>query len=656
MKKWQHGALIFLRGTSLSLLIILLFGLLFESKESRTEKPLFINLIDNSSSMLNYRDSTSVKKNIASFREGLEERYGDRFEIIDYYLDESIKDSVLDFKGQLTDLNQGFELIYNQFYSRNIGGICLISDGNYNTGSNPLYTAERIRMTPVFSIGVGDTVTKKDQMIRNVLANSVAFTGNQFPVEIELEADRMPGARAKVSIFSGGQVVATRDFVYSNDNHATQRVDFLLEAKTPGFVHYTVVLEKISGEITYVNNSQSFYMEVLDSRSKVLILSEAPHPDVSAVKQVLDRDDKLTVISKLYSDWDKDLKEVELLVVHGFHGSEARQIIRQIKSKGIPVFYLADLRTGNNDLKDLGISANVPSGSREDEVQGYPQSSFQLFELSEELKQLIDKAPPVHVRFGSTTLRAGDLLIGQRVGPVKKSDPVFFFGGNMNDKYAVFLGEGLWRWKLYEFQRTGEFKGFEELISKTAQYLLVKSNKEPLRVLLKNRYSEIKDVLVNAEFYNASMERIIEPDISLELKDEQGRTINYQFSKNTADYTLNIGKLKAGKYKWKAATKYDGKSYRKEGEFVVEKIELEAKNRASNFNLLYQISEKTNGSFHELKDSDRLLGEIAERDDIVDVVYEESDFRDLIDIVWMLVLLALFLSLEWFLRRWKGSY
>lgn len=606
--------------------------------------------------MKNYSDSSSIENNIAQYRKELKERYGDRFDILDYYLDESINDSILDFKGKLSNLDQGFEKVYNQFFGRNIGGVCLISDGNYNSGINPLYTAEKISLTPVFTLGIGDTILKKDQLIRNVLTNSVAFLGNKFPVEVEIQADRMQGARSRLMIIQNGQTIASKDIVYGQETKAHTKLDFLLEAQQVGFNQYQIVLEHIDGEVTYSNNDQRFFIEVIDSRSKVLILAESPHPDVSAVKQALDKDDKLTITSKLYSEWDGDLKDVELLVAHGFHKERSKEVIHQIKRKGIPVFYLADNSTTNNDLKDLGVSLNVPSGTKLDEVQGYVEPSFQLFELSPELVSLLEKSPPVHVRFGNTKTTSGDVLIGQRLGPVKKVDPLYFFGGNLNEKYAVFTGEGLWRWKLYEYQRTKENKGFIDLIRKTVQYLIVKSNKEPLRVILPNRFNEIKDILINAEFYNASMESITEPDISLEIKDEKGRTYNYQFSKNDVDYTLNVGKLESGKYTWKASTTYNKRNYSKQGEFIVENIALESKTMNANFSLLFQISDKTNGSFHRLKDYNSLLEEIGERGDIVNVVYEESSFKDLIDIIWILIIIIVALSAEWFLRRWKGSY
>jgi len=50
------------------------------------------------------------------------------------------------------------------------------------------------------------------------------------------------------------------------------------------------------------------------------------------------------------------------------------------------------------------------------------------------------------------------------------------------------------------------------------------------------------------------------------------------------------------------------------------------------------------------------LEEIASRDDIAAVQYEEKAFLSLIDLSWLLGFLVTLASLEWFLRRFKGSY
>ena len=52
--------LICIRSFALFLLFILLFDIIFQFKETKIKKPIFITLTDNSSSLLNYSDSNYV--------------------------------------------------------------------------------------------------------------------------------------------------------------------------------------------------------------------------------------------------------------------------------------------------------------------------------------------------------------------------------------------------------------------------------------------------------------------------------------------------------------------------------------------------------------------------------------------------------------------
>jgi uncharacterized membrane protein len=51
-----------------------------------------------------------------------------------------------------------------------------------------------------------------------------------------------------------------------------------------------------------------------------------------------------------------------------------------------------------------------------------------------------------------------------------------------------------------------------------------------------------------------------------------------------------------------------------------------------------------------------MLDELAKRNDIATVTYEDHTFDDLLDSLWIFALLFALLAGEWFLRRYFGSY
>lgn len=652
---WLRTLLTFLRASALFLLGILLLGILLETSETKLEKPVFIVMVDNSSSMKNYKDSTIVAKKIQDFETALEQKYADRFDVVTYTVDDDVRTDKPNYQGKVSNLDAGFSHIYNQFYNRNIGGICFVSDGNYNQGNSPQYTAEKIAMTPIFSVGVGDTVKKRDQLIRHVAVNDIAFYKNQFPIEIDIEASKMGKAKAVIDLYQGKDKIASQNIQYNGEALDFQHVSFVVDANTIGFVNYTVRLQILDGESSKENNARSMYIEVIDSRSQILILSQAPHPDVAAIKQVLDKDPNAQVTSELVADWKGQLKDVELLIWHGAGNTQNVALTNEIKRLKIPVWYIIPSAANRNGVSALGIGVSLPGDRRTDEVQGYASSGFQLFEISEKVDAMLSKAPPITVKFGTTQVE-GAALISQRIGPVKKKDPVLVFGKNAQSKHAVFIGEGLWRWRLSEYARTKKHEGFEELIQKTVQYLVVRKNTDPFRVNLPKRFTTNDEVIIQAEFYNEAFEPITTPDVQLELKDEANKVVPYTFAKNAKDYTLGLGKMAPGKYAWKATTSFNGKKYQKDGVFIVEEISLESLATSADHNLLKLMADQSSGKFYSLAQLDQLLKDLDTRKDIVTVAYEETDYSDLIDWKWIFVLAALFLATEWFLRRWHGTY
>jgi hypothetical protein len=145
--------LIGLRFLSLFLIVILLLGILLESISYKEEKPIFLTLLDDSSSMLNYEDSTAVKSTISAFQKELKEKFGDQFEYETVGLDlASVNVDSLVFNAVSTDIDHALKGLYDQYYNRNLGGIVLISDGNYNRGANPIYSGEKFKFVPIYSL------------------------------------------------------------------------------------------------------------------------------------------------------------------------------------------------------------------------------------------------------------------------------------------------------------------------------------------------------------------------------------------------------------------------------------------------------------------------------------------------------------------------
>ncbi len=608
--------------------------------------------------MLNYSDSSRISKNLDLFREALNTDLGNDYEIVEMHVgDQAGYGRRNGFTDPLSDHQAGFARIQSDYYNRNVGGVIFISDGNFNKGSNPIYTAEKINLTPVFTLGVGDTTPKRDHYIRNISSNDLTFYKNKFPVEVDIEGIKMGKQGATVTLSQDGKVIGSQRIQYKDGRRDFEHVSFLVEANRIGFQTYTVNVSKATNEHNYKNNSRVFYIEVIDARNKVVLLAGAPHPDIAAMKDALDQDENLEVVSTLIKDWNKDLNNVDLVIWHEPGNSFDGNLHDRLMAAKIPLFYIIGPNTSAGVTNKLNAGFQSGGGSQTEEVQGTISKQFNQFELSDETRKSVSYFPPLNSRFGNINVGGGvETFMYQRVGNIQKNEPLFFFGKRGSSKYGVLYGEGLWRWKVNDYVRSNSFNAFTEVMQKTMQYLVLKQNNSPLRITFPKRFTKNEDVVVNASFYNESMEPISTAVIQLEVKTESGKSLKQQFAVAGTSYLATLGKMKPGKYAWKAYTKYKGKTHVKTGVFVVEDIELEALDTYANHGMLKQMSKQTSGEFQVFRNFQRIIDSIKKRDDITSLSIKEAAFNGLIDYKLLFLLLFLFLGLEWFLRKWSGAY
>lgn len=648
--KWT---LFSLRAVGLFVIGILLLGLIFPQKSKRTEPANIFFLVDQSSSMLNYSDSVSVKKVLPEILAAAKDKLASKFLTRFFFFSNEIHaNDSLGFDGSSTNLASGFAHIRDLFINNNLGAIVLISDGNYNEGIHPRYEAEKIKFTPIYTLGVGDTLTKRDAMITNVVANNIAFSGNIFPVKFEGKATKMQGKSVKARLLQGDRVVQEKN-IEVNSNNAFFEHTFQVEAKGKGMQSYRVELSTQVEEYTLSNNQRNVYIEVLDSKRKATIVVGGLHPDAGALQSILQKDQNTDVNINFLSDI-KEVPNADLLILIDVDFAQNPTFYKALETSQTPYILFVNPNMATANL-NIGLVGHSPG--RSDFVNGQFNEEFSLIQFSEIFKQRLKDWPPVATPFAREVKAIGQPLLYQKISNIQTEKPLMTFTNKGNQKIVYFYGDGIWRWRLLEFNRHQDNQGFEELWDKTLQYLSVKENRDKLRVFPPSRMTIKDELRFRAEFYNDAFQEIITPQIVLVLKNEKDKVVgNYNFSPMTRDYELNIGKMPTGIYRWEASTTFNGKKYQKNGEFIVEDVSLESQDLTANYDVLLDLAEYSQGQFYQMKDWKKMLADIESNEQLTSAQYEEINYANLIDLKWIFVLLVFLFSLEWLLRRWFGSY
>ena len=653
--KWIIRLLASLRFLLLSFLAFLLLTPLLKSIIREVEKPIIVIATDNSESIKLGVDSVDLKafdNKINATIKSLSEQ----FEIKELtFGDEVVRGISSTYHGQQTDINQLFEEVESRFANRNVGALIVATDGLYNKGRNPIYSTSKFNF-PIYAVALGDTTEKKDIAIKNVSHNKLAFLGNQFPVEIDVSALQAKTETVFVKILKNGNTIFTEKINISQDKlHVS--ISTLLSAERVGLQRYSVQTTELENEVNLINNSYNFYVEVLEGRQKILLLTEAPHPDIAALKQAIQTNDNYDLEIKQLADFKGQLDEYNLLILNQLN-TNTQRFTKKAEEQNIPVFYLIGLNSNLKLFNNSQLGSSISGKSNQlSETQSHINQNFSLFKVNKEFSSLLKQLPPLSAPFGTYNVSASvNVLLYQKIGSVETENPTLYFGKNSTQKYGVLIGEGLWRWRLVNYSLENNHDLIGELIQKTIQYLSLKEDKKRFRVDYNNQVSANESILMDAQLYNQAYEKINEPEVSIEIIDENENTFSYIFGKTNDEYRLNAGNLKVGKYTFKATTNLSGEVFTEKGEFVIKAVQLESINLKANHQLLNTIAVQTNGQLLYPNQVEDLVNIISNRKDIKPISYSHQKLSDLINLKWIFFVLLGLVSLEWFVRKRNGAY
>ena len=245
----------------------------------------------------------------------------------------------------------------------------------------------------------------------------------------------------------------------------------------------------------------------------------------------------------------------------------------------------------------------------------------------------------------------------QRIRKIETNYPLIAFGEANGIRTGIITGEGLWRWRLFNFLQDENHDFFDNLTSKFVQYLSVKDDKRKFRVNpTKNIFDENEAIVLDAELYNKSFELINEPEARIIITNENNKDFTFTFNKIGQAYSLNAGSFPVGSYRYSAYVNQGGEKLEAEGRFGVQPIELELYATTANHGLLNTLSAQSGGRMLSPKEISSLAATLQESPYAKPVIYETASTNALINYRWIFALLILILTAEWFMRRYFGAY
>ena len=648
----QKVFLAILRCLSLFLIFLFLLSPLIERTKKIKQLPILAVAFDNSQSVQPYGASYN------EFAKTLKNRFIDDYQLEFWSFGGKVENTE-SFTGtdRRSDYGQILKSLKNNYLNKNIGALILFGDGIYNQGQDPDNFASGLKF-PVYSIGVGDTTRKTDASIRNVKTNKIAFLKNKFPIEIELKFSKLKNKIAYIDIENNHKsVYSTTVSITSDDDFKLEFAN--LEASQVGMQHYKIKIRSFDGEANLKNNEYEFVIQIMENKQKILMLSDSPHPDLGAIRTSIKELQNYDVKLLTGNNVPDSLSSYSLIILNQLPSVKnvASKLLTKIKESRIPVLFLVGPNSMLAQLNSLDMGLKIATSQNTEEVQSAFDSNFSLFVLSDATKEIIESSPPLLSPFGNTELAPTiQNLAFQNIRNIRTNKTMMAFGADKGRKVGFIVGEGLWRWRLYDFQVNGNHEAFDELVQKTIQYLALKENEDNFNVYHPALYQETDNIELTAELYNDSYQLVNSPDVSIRIKNDSLKEFTYLFDRTDDYYRLNAGNLEPGDYTFEADTKLGSQSFTEKGNFSIVKNEVEIQNNQADFGVLFQLSQQTGGQFCPFENQDTLLDKIKANKQIAVQQHKQTLQTEWINLKWLFFLLILLLGVEWFYRKYWGIY
>lgn len=642
--KWLPA---FFRFLTFSLTAALLLAPAFSHHRTVEEKPVVLWLQDASSSMNN-----ALKRDSSLFRSKAEKIWQDKnqkFDIIPLGFGTNLLQKInFHYRQSGTDISAAIENALRRYQSRNVAAVILASDGNYNMGSNPIYSLTDKNL-PVYTIGLGDSTQPRDLAISFVRANRTATLGNSFELLVNIQARKLAGQSGVLKIVHQNKTIKQQSFSIDK-NYYDGSFQFYLPANQKGLQQYTVFVSSLKGEQNTNNNQQDVFVDVLEKKFSVLIASSAPHPDIAAIREALRQNVEYKIQVKFGNAIPATVSGYDLLITHDLPDNRGNRIP---KHGNIPTWNIIGPQTNLQEFSKEQDLLQISSGGGFQNAIPALNPSFGLFALPENIREVTAAMPPLQSPVGSYQLSGGQVLFWQQNSHGREV-PLWLMKSGDHPQ-SILCGTGIWRWRLYAYKNFQHAATVDELIRQTVIALTHQNNKNQFQVNpTKFQFQDREPIQFNATLQDATGNLTNVPEAKLVLKDSSGKVTTYDFDKSGKSYRLTLGMLPAGNYTYQGVTEFNDKRLSDDGAFKVNTVSLEQLKSYSNFKVLYNLAHITGGHFFTLQNMNDVVKYLDSDKNLKPILRQETHYYHWIDLKWLFFLILLSGTVEWLLRKYWG--
>ncbi|AWI26517.1 hypothetical protein [Flavobacterium pallidum] len=639
-----HLLLSFLRFLSVFGILLLLINPKITRSTYETEKTPLPIVVDNSESVKDLKASETAKELFKKLYS--DSRLREKFDVQAYRFDSDFELSEnFDFKGSQTNIEEVARNL-KSIHRNKLYPTVLISDGNQTAGNDYVFSFDT--GNKVYPLVLGDTTTFTDLRISQLNVNKYAFLKNKFPVEVFLQYSGTKTIEADFSIAQGSNVLAKEKVSFSPSKRSAV-VNMLLPAEKNGLQIYRARLSSAEAEKNTYNNIKNFAVEVIDQKSEIAIISSFNHPDLGALKRSIEMNPQRHVTILKPSEV-KTLDNYNVLVLYQ-PTADFKGIFDSNKNAGINTFIITGTSTDFNFLNQQQATFNFKMSAQKEDYSADFNPQFNLFAIDD---IGFDRLPPLQNAFG-TVVTSGNVnvLISARIRNIATGVPLLAFTENAGKRTAFLLGENIWKWRLQSHVDLNTFEKFDVFSDKTIQYLASNNARKSLVVNHERFYNSGDAIEITAQYFNKNYEFDEKAKLTIAVTNKQTKqTKQYDMLKGTNAYKANLDGLAAGQYTFSVVEQTSKNRYN--GSFEILDFNIEKQFVNPDVAKLNQLAAQTGGKAFVPNRADALIKALLENPDYKSIQKEIVRRIPLVDSMLLLIVIALLLAGEWFIRKYNG--
>ena len=636
--------LAFLRSMSIFGILLLLINPIMSRKTLETIKTPLTIVVANSSSIVDLTAKESaleLYKNLTQNKD-LQEK----FELQSYQFDNEFQQSeAFDFKGTQTNLDEVAKSLKSIYKNISFPTV-LITDGNQTSGNDYVYSFDANNV--VYPLVVGDTTKLLDLKVSQLNVNKYAFQKNKFPVEVFLNYSGSKSITANFSISQGNSVLSKQSISFSTSKKSVI-LNVLLPAEKVGLQVFKATISSNQQEKNTYNNTKNFAVEVIDQKTNVAIVSAINHPDLGALKRAIESNAqrKVTIVKP---NSINSLQDYTVLILYQ-PTTEFKSVFEKNKLARINTFIVTGNNTDFNFLNQQQPNLVFKMSSQKEDYLSEFNSQFNLFAID---NLGFENFPPLQNPFGTVTTKGTvSTLLSSKIRNIETNAPLLAFAENQGKRSAFLLGENSWKWRLQSHIDNQSFEKFDVFVDKVIQFLASNDSKKSLVVNHESFYNSGDAIEILASYFNKNYEFDEKARLTISVTNVKTKqTKNYDLLKGNNTFKANLEGLSAGGYNFAVRELNSKTTYSSHFEILDFDIEKQFVN--PDVEKLNQLATQTQGKVHYPNQVDALIKSLLENENYKAIQKEILTKTPLIDWVWLLVLIAVTLALEWFLRKYNG--